>query len=213
MADVALAFLWHQHQPYYPDDVAGHNPMPWVRLHGVKDYYGMARHLLEYPEMRCTINLVPSLLVQLEAYTKRGATDQFLVVSRKPANGLTEEDGLCLLHHFFMASHDQMIRPYPRYAELLQRRAPGRNSAREALRRFHERDLRDLQVWFNLAWIHPLAFEADDCLRALRAKGRHFTEDDKQALLVKHLDILRQVVPLHRRLAERGQVELTTPPY
>src|SRR4051812_43434067 len=82
---IALAFLWHQHQPYYPDDVAGENPMPWVRLHGVKDYYGMALHLLEYPEMRCTINLVPSLLAQLRAYTERGATDRFLQVSRTPA--------------------------------------------------------------------------------------------------------------------------------
>src|SRR6266487_2332977 len=72
MTDIALAFLWHQHQPYYPDDVAGENAMPWVRLHGVKDYYGMALHLLEFPEMRCTINLVPSLLRQLEAYTERG---------------------------------------------------------------------------------------------------------------------------------------------
>ena len=41
--------------------------MPWVRLHGVKDYYGMAAHLEEFPEMRCTINLVPSLLLQLQA--------------------------------------------------------------------------------------------------------------------------------------------------
>ena len=76
MAEVALAFLWHQHQPYYPDDVAGENPMPWVRLHGVKDYYGMAAHLEEFPEMRCTINLVPSLLLQLQAYSERGASDR-----------------------------------------------------------------------------------------------------------------------------------------
>src|SRR5213596_2317365 len=104
MADVALAFLWHQHQPYYPDDVAGENPMPWVRLHGVKDYYGMAAHLLEFPEMRCTINLVPSLLRQLEAYTERGAGDRFLVAARQPADGLSEADCLCLLDHFFMAN-------------------------------------------------------------------------------------------------------------
>jgi alpha-amylase/alpha-mannosidase (GH57 family) len=83
---IALAFLWHQHQPYYPDDVAGENPMPWVRLHGVKDYYGMALHLLEFPEMACTINLVPSLVHQLQAYTDRGATDRFLEVSRLPAD-------------------------------------------------------------------------------------------------------------------------------
>ena len=72
MSEVALAFFWHQHQPYYPDDVTGENPMPWVRLHGVKDYCGMALHLLEFPEMRCTINLVPSLLVQIQAYTEEG---------------------------------------------------------------------------------------------------------------------------------------------
>src|SRR5205807_9553968 len=84
---IALAFLWHQHQPYYPDDVAGENPMPWVRLHGTKDYLGMALHLLEVPEFRCTVNLVPSLLVQIEAYV-HGASDRHLQVARIPAGGL-----------------------------------------------------------------------------------------------------------------------------
>jgi alpha-amylase/alpha-mannosidase (GH57 family) len=213
MAEVALAFLWHQHQPYYPDDVAGQNPMPWVRLHGVKDYYGMALHLREFPEMRCTINLVPSLLVQLQAYTDRGATDRFLDISRVPADGLTEEDSLFLLDQFFMANADQMIRPFPRYAELYQRRGVGRNTAREALRRFNERDLRDLQVWFNLTWIHPLAIERNQELRDLRDKGRGFTEAEKGRLLDKHLDILRSIIPLHRELMEAGQVELTTTPF
>jgi alpha-amylase/alpha-mannosidase (GH57 family) len=213
MAEIALAFLWHQHQPYYPDDVGGENLMPWVRLHGVKDYYGMALHLLEFPEMRCTINLVPSLLLQLLAYTERDASDRFLDVSRIPADGLSESDSLFLLDHFFMANHEHMIRPFPRYAELLHRRALGRNTAHEALRRFRPRDLRDLQVWFNLTWVHPLAIARDDCLRALRDKGRNYTEDDKQALLAKHRDILKQILPLHQKLAESGQVELTTTPY
>jgi alpha-amylase/alpha-mannosidase (GH57 family) len=213
MADIALAFLWHQHQPYYPDDVAGENPMPWVRLHGVKDYYGMAQHLLEFPEMRCTINLVPSLLVQLQRYTERGGSDQFLDVSRGPADGLSEADALFLLDHFFMASAEHMIRPFPRYYELYLRRSPGRGTAREARRRFGPRDLRDLQVWFNLAWIHPIAFERDAELRALRDKSRNFTEADKTLVLDKHLELLKQVIPLHRELAKRGQVELTTTPF
>src|SRR5438132_12642539 len=212
MAEVALAFLWHQHQPYYPDDVAGENPMPWVRLHGVKDYYGMALHLLEFPEMRCTINLVPSLLRQLQDYTERGATDQFLLLSQRPADGLSESDCLFLLDNFFMANPQQMIHPYRRYAELYQRRGGGRNTAQEALRRFQERDLRDLQVWFNLTWVHPLAFERDGGLRALLQKGRNFTEADKNWLLDKHLEILREVIPLHKKLAAAGQVELTTTP-
>ena len=62
MHEVALAFFWHQHQPYYPDDVGHENPMPWVRLHGTKDYWGMAMLLEEAPELHATINLVPSLL-------------------------------------------------------------------------------------------------------------------------------------------------------
>ncbi len=217
MADLAVAFLWHQHQPYYPDDVSGENPMPWVRLHGVKDYYGMALHLLEVPEMACTINLVPSLLLQLQGYTDRGATDRPLQAARLPADGLTEADCLYLLDNSFMANPEQMIKPYPRYLELYHRRALGRNTAHEALRRFAERDFRDLQVWFNLTWVHPLAFERGDelgqGLRALRDKGRHFTEAEKHWLLDRHLDILRQIIPLHRELADRGQVELTTTPY
>jgi alpha-amylase/alpha-mannosidase (GH57 family) len=213
MADIALAFFWHQHQPYYPDDLTGDNPMPWVRLHGVKDYYGMALHLREFPEMRCTINLVPSLIQQLQAYTDRGATDRPLQASRLPADGLTEPDCLYLLDNFFMANPHQMVRPYPRYFDLYQRRGLGRNTAREALRRFNERDFRDLQTWFNLTWIHPLAVAADTDLQELHRKGRHFTEDDKKLVLDKHLDILRKVIPLHQQLAASGQVELTTTPY
>src|SRR6476469_2684986 len=92
--ELSLAFFWHQHQPYYPDDLGGDNLMPWVRLHGVKDYYGMALHLLEFPEMRCTINLVPSLLRQIQGYTDGKVTDRPLLVSRIPADGLSESDCL-----------------------------------------------------------------------------------------------------------------------
>src|SRR5262245_4112907 len=42
MADVALAFLWHQHQPYFRDDVAGETPLPWARLRAARDAYGLA---------------------------------------------------------------------------------------------------------------------------------------------------------------------------
>jgi alpha-amylase/alpha-mannosidase (GH57 family) len=208
-----LAFFWHQHQPYYPDDLSGENPMPWVRLHGVKDYYGMALHLLEFPEMRCTINLVPSLLLQLQGYTDKGASDRFLDVARIDAGSLSEGDRLFLLDHFFMANHAHMIQPFPRYFELLQRRAAGRNTASEAMRRFKERDFRDLQVWFNLTWIHPLVFERDAVLRELRQKGKNYTEEDKRLVLDKHLEILRAIIPLHRKLADSGQIELTTTPY
>ena len=83
-----------------------------------------------------------------------------------------------------------MIRPHPRYHELYLQRASGHDSAEQALPRFRERDLRDLQVWSNLAWIHPLLFEHDPELAEFKAKGRHYTEDEKQWLLDKQRELL-----------------------
>lgn len=213
MHDVSLAFLWHQHQPYYPDDVGGENPMPWVRLHGTKDYWGMAMLLDEVPEMHATINLVPSLLVQLAAYTDHKHEDTHLRVSRLPADGLSEQDLHFLLDNFFMVHPDHNIRPYPRYHELYQKRGLGVDSPERARKRFSKRDVLDVQVWSNLTWIHPLAFERDAELAEFRKKGRHWTEQDKQWLLGKQMELLREIVPLHRKLLERGQVELTTTPF
>src|SRR3954470_14612571 len=212
MTSVSLALVWHQHQPYYPDDVAGDNPMPWVRLHATKDYLGMAMHLDEVPEFHCTINLVPSLLLQLEAYVN-GATDRHLLVSRRPADGLDHDDAVYLLDNFFMAHADAMIRPYARYHELYVQRGFGVDSAAQALHRFRERDIRDLQVWSNLTWMHPLLFEKDRELAEFRAKGRRYTEDEKTWLLDKQRELLAQIIPPHRKVAERGQVELTTTPF
>lgn len=212
MQTVALALMWHQHQPYYPDDVSGENPMPWVRLHGTKDYIGMALHLEEVPEFRCTINLVPSLLVQLEAYV-HGATDKHLLVSRMPADGISRDDATYLLDNFFMAFADTMIHPHPRYKELYHQRGFGTDSAEQALVRFRDRDLRDLQVWSNLAWMHPLLFENDPELAEFKAKGRRYTEEDKSWLLDRQRQILAEIIPRHKALADRGQVELTTTPF
>ena len=171
----------------------------------------MAMHLKEVPEFHCTINLVPSLLMQLHGYTHENASDRHLDVSRRPADSLSESDAQFLLEQFFMANHDNMIRPYPRYWELLQKRG-GNEPAERAVRRFSERDFRDLQVWHNLTWMHPLLFDIDSDLRAFLQKGQNWSEAEKSWLLNKQLDVLRQIVPLHRDLMQTGQVELTTTP-
>lgn len=212
MKPVYLALYWHQHQPYYPDDVANEILMPWVRLHGTKDYYGMAMHLLEVPEFQCTINLVPSLLLQIEQLLS-GRRDQHLEISHRPADDLSQADVDYLLGNFFMANVDSMIRPYPRYFELYLKRGLHTDTVENARGRFNERDLRDLQVWSNLTWIHELAFEKDSELAEFRARGRNWSESDKQWLLEKQREILGQIIPLHKELAERGQVELTTTPF
>ena len=65
-----VALLWHMHQPFYQDLVSGEHILPWVRLHALKDYYGMVALLREFPTVRATFSLVPSLLVL-------GSTDKF----------------------------------------------------------------------------------------------------------------------------------------
>ncbi len=89
----------------------------------------MALHLEEVPEFRCTINLVPSLLAQLDAYV-HGATDTHLTLSRRPADGLDAEDACSILDNFFMAFADTMIRPHARYQELYLLRSSWNSSAR-----------------------------------------------------------------------------------
>jgi len=212
MATASLALFWHHHQPYYPDLVSGENPMPWVRLHATKDYLGMALHLEEVPEFSCTINLVPSLLIQLLAYVN-GATDTHLILSRRPAEGLAEDDACHVLDNFFMAHPDSMIRPHPRYHELFLMRSSWNSSARQSLHRFFPRDLRDLQVWSNLAWVHPLLFEKDPELAEFKDKGRYYSEEEKQWFLNKQRELVARVIPLHLELAERGQIGLTTTPF
>src|ERR1019366_6983151 len=104
-----VAILWHMHQPFYEDLVTREHILPWVRLHGLKDYYGMAALLREFPDVRVTFNLVPSLLVQLEAFAENRARDQFLDLSLKPAAELTEADAAFVSQHFFHAQRQRMI--------------------------------------------------------------------------------------------------------
>jgi alpha-amylase/alpha-mannosidase (GH57 family) len=151
--------------------------------------------------------------VQLQGYTDGGATDKLLRVSRVPAEDLPREDALYLLDNAFMAHLDRMIRPHPRYFELWRQRGFGVDTAEQALKRFRARDLRDLQVWANMAWIHPIAFEKDARLEELRIKRRGYSEEDKRWMLDQQIALLREVIPLHRRLMERGQIELTTTPF
>ena len=212
MGQIHLALVWHQHQPYYKDLVTGESVLPWVRLHGIKDYIGLALLLQEAPELRQTINLVPSMIVQLEDYLN-GGSDRFLEHVIKPADGLSEEDAKFILDHFFMANWENMVNVHPRYGELLSRRSPGRKAVHHVWKRFSVQDLRDLQVWSTLAWFHPCVVERDPALAGLIEKGGGFSEDDKAVMLAKQKEVLGRVIPLHRELQDGGQLEVTTTPF
>ncbi|MEK7270502.1 MAG: glycoside hydrolase family 57 protein [Planctomycetota bacterium] len=208
---LTLCLVWHQHQPWYIDPETEEITLPWVRLHGVKDYLPMALLLEEEPRVRATINLVPSLLDQIEAYA-HGRTDPILSLSRKRPSDLSEADRIAIVDRFFMANAAHQILPYERYRELHAKRSHP-PAGTQAHRAFTDADILDLQVWYNLCWVHPILFEREPEARRLLQKGRGFSESDKNVLLDLHLAWLKEIIPAHRRLAERGQVELTTSPY
>ena len=210
-----VALMWHMHQPLYQDLLTGEHILPWVRLHALKDYWGMVALLREFPAMRLTFNLVPSMLVQLEAFARDEARDRHLEIGLKRADTLTDDERAFAVANFFHAHGPRMIAPYPRYRELLARReaAGSQLSARGQSSHFSVDDLRDLQVWHKLSWIDPLYVAEDARVAALIAKDRNYTEEDKLTLRSVELELLRRVIPEYRSAAERGQIELSTSPF
>lgn len=212
---IKLAFIWHHHQPFYKDLLTNKYVLPWVRLHATKDYYDMVAILDEFPKIKLNFNLVPSLLVQLEDYARGQATDQFLELTMKPAKELTEEDRIFILHNFFMANWDNMIKPYPRYRELLEKR--GRHTVLKELKRvqiyFREEDYRDLQVWFNLSWMDPYWKKNDPLVKELFTKAKKFTEEEKINLINKQKEICGRILEKYKEVRARGQIEITVSPF
>lgn len=202
------------HQPVYKDSLTGKYLMPWVRLHSTKGYYDMVRILAGFPKIHQTFNLVPSLLSQIEDYTSGRADDDFLNISRKPADTLNDEDKDFLLSNFFMANWDTMIKPYPRYWELLTKRGfKEDNDLKAALSSFAVNDLRDLQVYFNLVWFGYMAREDYPVINKLLEKGRDFTEEDKALVLDTQLAVMKQIIPTYKKFQDAGQIEIIVSPF
>ena len=213
---LCIAFVWHMHQPYYRDLATGECSMPWVRLHAAKDYLDMLTRLAPHPNLHQTFNIVPSLLDQLEEYQPpANRSDRFLELSRKPAAELAPGEQRFVLQWFFLANLEHMIKPYPRYHDLLAKRGTHVSEADwpKIVQRFHPQDYLDLQVWFNLAWIDPWLRRQNARLAVLETKGQQFTEAEKQYVLDQQAVLLAQVIPAYRQAAARGQIELTSTPY
>lgn len=210
-----LAFLWHMHQPYYKNLLTEEVYLPWVRLHGIKDYLDMLILLEKYSKIKATFNLVPSLIDQIEDYTQGNIKELYLELSRKKAEELNPEEKIFILSKFFTLNWQTMLKPYPRYHELLLKRGElinHRNLSR-ALKNFSSQDFRDLVVWFNLSWFDPYFKENIPELKELIKKGKIFTEEEKNLVLDKQLEILKKILPKYKELQDKGQIEVTTSPY
>jgi alpha-amylase/alpha-mannosidase (GH57 family) len=205
-----VAFVWHQHQPLYKSHIDGEYRLPWVRLHGTKDYLDLVLLLEQFPRLHQTVNLVPSLLLQIEDYVAGTAFDPYLSAALTPTEALQIGQKQFIIEHFFDVNHRTMIDPHPRYAELYeQRQSQGQEWC---LEHWNLQDYSDLLAWHNLAWFDPLFWHDPDIARWLE-QGKNFTLSDRQRIYSKQRAILSRIIPQHRRMQENGQLEVTTTPY
>src|SRR6516165_6475342 len=209
---IRLVLLWHMHQPFYKDMVTGDYRLPWVRLHALKDYYGMVKLTEEFPGVRQNLNLVPSLIAQIQDYVSGQAHDPFLDLVSKPANDLTAAERRFALQYLFQANPVNMIGRCPRYRELWERYRATADRPEGPESYFVTRDYGDLQVLSQLAWFDEY-FLSDPDVASLIQKGEDFSRDDQLAVLAKEKEILAKVVPTYAEAASRGSIELSTTPY
>lgn len=209
MPVLRVVVLWHQHQPYYKDLVTGEYRLPWVRLHALKDYYGMVKLLDEFPDVHQTFNLVPSLIAQVQDYESGDARDPFLTVASRPANDLTREERCFALQYLFQAHPVHLIGRYPRYAELWERFQGSGSVPDRAEKFFQSQDFTDLQVLSQLAWLDEFFLQEPE-IAGLVKKGRGYSPDDQRFVIEKQRELIARVLPAHSEAAKQGRIEIST---
>jgi alpha-amylase/alpha-mannosidase (GH57 family) len=211
MPVLRVVVLWHQHQPFYKDLVTGEYRLPWVRLHALKDYYGMVKLLEEFPQVHQTFNLVPSLITQIQEYGTGAARDPFFRVASLPANDLTVEERRFALQYLFQANLDHLIRRYPRYAELYDR-FHSSGAAPDRPEYLQPQDFTDLQVLSQLAWFDEFFLQEPEIANLVR-KGRGFSLDDQKFVIACQQELINRVLPAHADAAKQGRIEISTSPF
>ena len=207
---LSIAFYWHMHQPVYQLNSLGDYLMPWVRLHGIRDYLDMLLILNDFEEIKLNFNLVPVLLDSFIDYGEKDCHDIQSRLTVTNISELTDNDKEFILNNFFDANYSSMIFPYENYNELYQKRF---STEKADIKAFCEQEYSDIMAWFNLAWIDPVFKEKFPEFKKLLKKGKNFTFKDRLAIIELQRKIIRMIIPAYREFLEKGKIEITTSPY
>jgi len=223
-----FVLCWHMHQPYYRDELNGEYHLPWVYLHAMKDYSDMAWHLEQHPGMRLVVNFAPVLLEQLLDYTD--SLENFLTGGKPMSDpmlnllaGVTpvppdSKTRYRIIRNCMRCNASTMIDPWPAYKALTEypRRMLGHDPATAvdptALGYLNEQYFHDLLTWYHLAWL-GYAIKQQHRVRTLLDKGTGYTLEDRRVLLGVIHECIGDIIPRYRRLAARGQIELSMTPW
>lgn len=197
------------HQPYYKDDCTNTTLMPWVFLHAIKDYYDIPWYLEKFPNIKATFNLVPSLLTQIEGYLNGSANDKFLEMLKKDVNSLRLDEKSFLSEYLFLANEQHMVKPLPRYYELLLKyKAP--DSSFEI---FSNEEILELEVLFLLAWCGNFLRESNELVKALLKQEKNYSQKQKNDLINELYSFLSELIPYYKKLQDNKQIDISTTPF
>jgi alpha-amylase/alpha-mannosidase (GH57 family) len=215
-----VVLFWHLHQPHYRDALSGQYVFPWTYLHAIKDYVDMAAHLEANPAARAVGNFTPVLIEQLEELALRvqlhleggePLPDAILAMLSEAPLPVVREQRLKLLRACLRADRQNLIERYPVYAELAL--LAGQLGTAEQIGYASDQFLRDLAVWYHVAWLGETVRREDRRVALLMEKGRDFDASDRRALLELVGALLAGVLPRYRALGDSGRCELAVSPY
>jgi alpha-amylase/alpha-mannosidase (GH57 family) len=206
------------HQPDYRNRVTGEFELPWTYLHAIKDYTDMAYHLEQHPEMRAVVNLVPSLLDQLEDYCQQFASGQMRdpllsMLMVEDLHTLTLEQRHHILNSCFNTNHHNMIAPFPAYKRLHDMFVMLEEVDELQAGYLSVQYLGDLLVWYHLAWMGESVRRNNELVPLLMAKGCLFSFEDRKRLFDLIGELISDIIPRYRKLQEEGNVEIATTPH
>jgi alpha-amylase/alpha-mannosidase (GH57 family) len=209
------------HQPYYKGPEQSDYYLPWVYLHGIKDYSDMASHLENNPGAKAVVNFAPVLLEQLDDYvaqinawleTGTLIKDPLLAALAGPGLPVDLASRKNLVAACLRANEHHLIHRFSHYANLaeLARCALENDQLVDYL---NDKFLVDLLVWYHLAWVGECNRINDLRVRSLQSKGHSFDVDDRRRLVELIWEVLQSLTLRYARLADEGRVELSVTPY
>lgn len=227
---IKLVICWHMHQPHYRDGLDGKYRLPWVYLHGIKDYSDMVAHLENCPEARVVVNFAPVLLEQIDDYAQK-----MRAWLKDPQQSMTDplldwvsghreiKRNIKIRHEILEACQKAfaptMIDPFPAFKKLLDMAHCGKKTTLAEsgyLSYFSRQYYIDLLMWYHLAWMGQDLRLTDSRVQSLIAKGTqgiNFTPQDQVMLIEIMADTMEGLIPRYRKLMEAGQIEISMTPY
>jgi alpha-amylase/alpha-mannosidase (GH57 family) len=166
------------------------------------------------------VNFTPVLLEQLEELARRttahlrdGAELPDPVLALLSERPLPQEpaERLDLLRACMKAQRERMIERFAPYRELVAVATPLATLERVAYA--SDRLLRDLGVWYHLAWLGESVRRADARVAQLMEAAGSYSTEQRRELLGIVSELLDSIIPRFRRLAEAGRCELSVTPW